>query len=120
MEFKDGDHALDCGVLAFGFALISKDRNRVGRIWQIRAHQNNLPTLSDIEEMVASATAELNSTPTVIESYVRIIGRSRMEGAGSIEHLALPVPEYLLGHWGSQTRFLLAVDGVNMSEVGDI
>lgn len=120
MDFKNGDHALDCGVLAFGFALIDKDKNRVGRIWQIRAHENNLPTLNDIQEMVADATAELGSTPTIIECYVRTLGPNRMEGAGSIEHLKRSIPEYILGSWDSQTAFMVSANGVNMSEIGDL
>lgn len=119
MQFRNGDHALDCGVLAFGFALIDVERNRAGRVWQMRARQNQLPALADVQEMVASATAELKSTPDVIESYVRTMGRSRMEGAGSIEHLRLPLAEYILGHWDSQASFLLAAAGVSVSTLGD-
>ena len=115
MQFRNGDHALDCGVLAFGFALIDEERNRAGRVWQIRARQNQLPTLADVQEMVASATAELKSTPDVIESYVRTMGRSRMEGAGSIEHLRVPLAEYVLGHWDSQASFLLSAAGASVS-----
>lgn len=116
-NFSNGEHALNLGILAFGFALLSEDHERVGRIWQIRSHANQLPNREDVQEMVESARAELGKEATILECYVRLIGPERMESASSLEHATIEIAELILSSWDTHAQYQLTMGRYKISDI---